>query len=158
MHLRRTFIDDLEGPTLGKIKQIMMVVLRHAEKYGHIPIGATELGKADRRRHHAEHVEHNPGCFSWPLVLRCPAPYLALMNSQMPREMTDAIPNARQRTIVRNSNPKPRRVATNKKADNVANIAPHTPVAISRVVFRIIANSSSATFGLGRSRDLFHAN
>src|SRR5438128_12669433 len=69
MHLRRTFIDDLEGPTLGKIKQIMMVVLRHAEKYGHIPIGATELGKADRRRHHAEHVEHNPGCFSWPLVV-----------------------------------------------------------------------------------------
>jgi len=68
MHLRRTFIDDLEGPTLGKIKQIMMVVLRHAEKYGHIPIGATELGKVDRRRHHAEHVEHNPGCFSWPLV------------------------------------------------------------------------------------------
>src|SRR5438876_11367736 len=57
-----------KGPTLGKIKQIMMVVLRHAEKYGHIPIGATELGKADRRRHHAEHVEHNPGCFSWPLV------------------------------------------------------------------------------------------
>jgi len=34
MHLRRTFIDDLEGPTLGKIKQIMMVVLRHAESTG----------------------------------------------------------------------------------------------------------------------------
>ena len=61
------------------------------------------------------------------------------MNSQMPREMADAIPNAKHRTIVRNSNPKPRRVATNKKADNVANIAPHTPVAISRVVFRIIS-------------------
>jgi hypothetical protein len=59
------------------------------------------------------------------------------MNSQMPSEMTDAIPNARQRAMVRNSNPKPRRVATNKKADNVANIAPHTPVAISRIVFRI---------------------
>src|SRR5713226_1496959 len=37
---------ELEGPTLGKIKQVMMVVLRHAEKYGHLPTGlATELGK-----------------------------------------------------------------------------------------------------------------
>src|SRR5882762_515694 len=37
---------DLEGPTLGKIKQIMMVVLRYAEKYGHIPTGfTTELGR-----------------------------------------------------------------------------------------------------------------
>jgi len=36
---------ELEGPTLGKIKQVLMVVLRHAEKYGHLPTGfATELG------------------------------------------------------------------------------------------------------------------
>jgi hypothetical protein len=37
---------ELEGPTLGKIKQVMMVILRHAEEYGHLPTGfATELGK-----------------------------------------------------------------------------------------------------------------
>jgi integrase len=37
---------ELEGPTLGKIKQVMMVVLRHAEKYGHLATGfTTELGK-----------------------------------------------------------------------------------------------------------------
>src|SRR5664280_62109 len=36
---------ELEGPTLGKIKQVLMVVLRYAEKYGHLPMGfATELG------------------------------------------------------------------------------------------------------------------
>jgi integrase len=37
---------ELEGPTLGKLKQVMIVILRHAEKYGHLPTGfATELGK-----------------------------------------------------------------------------------------------------------------
>jgi integrase len=37
---------ELEGPTLGKIKQIMMVVLRHAEKYGYLVTGfTTELGR-----------------------------------------------------------------------------------------------------------------
>jgi hypothetical protein len=37
---------ELEGPTLGKIKQVMMVILRHAEKYGRLPTGfTTELGK-----------------------------------------------------------------------------------------------------------------
>jgi hypothetical protein len=30
---------ELEGPTLGKIKQVMMVILRHAEKYGRLPTG-----------------------------------------------------------------------------------------------------------------------
>ena len=37
---------ELEGPTLGKIKQVMMVILRHTEKYGHLPTGfTTELGR-----------------------------------------------------------------------------------------------------------------
>jgi integrase len=36
----------LAGPSLGKIKQITFVVLRHAEKYGYLPTGfTTELGK-----------------------------------------------------------------------------------------------------------------